>query len=70
VSGRMNWDRVHREDRAWRAARSAPSGSWQPGDSWQPHDPLEVSRRPRAKAMRRQPKNRGRVRSGSMGYGF
>jgi hypothetical protein len=43
VSGRMNWDRVHREDRAWRAARSAPTGSWQPGDSWKPHNPLELA---------------------------
>lgn len=66
MSGRMNWDRVHREDRAWRAARSAPSGSWQPGDSWEPHDPLEVAWRPRAKTKQRRPKNRGQGRSGSM----
>jgi hypothetical protein len=35
VSGRMNWDRVNRENRAWREARRAPSGSWEPDDSWE-----------------------------------
>jgi hypothetical protein len=33
VSGRMNWDRVNRENRAWREARRAPSGSWEPDNS-------------------------------------
>jgi hypothetical protein len=50
VSGRMNWDRVNRENRAWREAGRAPSGNWEPYDS------PEVDRRPRTEAKRRRPK--------------
>ena len=50
VSGRMNWDRVNRENRAWREATRAPSGSWEP------YDPPEVDWWPRAEAKPRRPK--------------
>ena len=50
VSGRMNWDRVNRENRAWREARHAPSGSWER------YDPPEVDRWPRAEAKPRRHK--------------
>ena len=55
MSGRMNWDRVNRENRAWREARRAPSGSWEPDDSGRPP---EVDRWPRAEAKRRRPKTK------------
>jgi hypothetical protein len=47
VSGRMNWERVNRENRSWREARRAPSGSWEPYqqsklDLW---SPAEATRR-------------------------
>ena len=58
MSGRMNWDRVNRENRAWREARRAPSGSWQPDDSWKPYNPPEAGRWPRAEAKRRRPKTK------------
>ena len=47
MSGRMNWDRVNRENRTWRESRSAPSGSWEP------YDPADVDWWPTAAAMRR-----------------
>jgi hypothetical protein len=56
VSGRMNWDRVNRENRAWRAARRAPSGNWEPDYSWQPYDSPMVDRWPGAGANPRRPK--------------
>lgn len=36
MSGRMNWDRVNRENRAWREVKRAPSGTWAP------YDPADV----------------------------
>ena len=51
MSGRMNWDRVNRENRAWRAA----SGNWEPHDSWKRYHKPEVDRRLRAEATRRWP---------------
>jgi hypothetical protein len=56
VSGRMNWDRVNRENRAWREVRRAPSGNWEPDDSWEPYDPPKVDRWPRVTSKRRRPK--------------
>ena len=55
MSGRMNWDRVNRENRAWREARRAPSGSWEPYDGWEPNRSPEVDRRPGGEAKRRRP---------------
>jgi hypothetical protein len=50
----MNWDRVGRENRARRAARSAPSGRWEPGDNWEPCDQPEVDRWLRAQEQRQR----------------
>jgi hypothetical protein len=44
MSGRMDWDRVGRENRVSRAARQAPSGGREPGDSWEPYNQPEVDR--------------------------
>ena len=52
----MNWDRVNRENRAWREARRAPSGSWEPDHNWEAYDPPKVDRRPRVEAKRRRSK--------------
>jgi hypothetical protein len=54
MSGRMDWDRVGRESRAWRAARQAPSGRWEPGDSWEPYNQPEVDRWLRADIERQR----------------
>jgi hypothetical protein len=56
VSGRMNWDRVNRENRAQRAARRAPSGSWEPDDSWERYDRPAADRWSGAAAKPRRPK--------------
>ena len=68
MSGRMNWDWVNRENHAWRAARSAPSGTWEP-DSWGPYGPREMYRWPRAEAKRRRPKTEDKDPTVSRGMG-
>lgn len=69
MSGRMNWDRVNRENRAYRAARSAPSGTWERDDSWGPYGPREVGRWPRAEARRWRPKTEDKDPTVSRGMG-
>jgi hypothetical protein len=69
MSGRMNWDRVNRENRAWRAARHAPSGSWEPDDSWEPYDRPEVDRWSRAEAKPRRPKTENKAPTVPRGTG-
>jgi len=63
VSGRMNWDRVNRENRAWRETRSAPSGNWEH------YDPPEMDRWPRAEAKRRRPKTEDKHPTAPWGMG-
>jgi hypothetical protein len=82
VSGRMNWDRVNRENRAWREARRAPSGSWEPNHSWEPRDRSEVDRWPKtgdtdpsgkgtreASRQRRRRRERAQIRVSACEYG-
>ena len=56
MSRKMNWDRVGRENRAWRAARRAPSGRWELSDDWESYEQPEVDRWLRAQEQR-QPRH-------------
>jgi hypothetical protein len=56
VSGKMNWDRVNRENRAWREAKRAPSGGCEPDcGGWESYNSSGVDRWLRAEAKRRRP---------------
>src|SRR5690349_6034136 len=65
----MNWDRVNRENRAWREARRAPSGSWEPDDSWEPYHRPEVDRWSGAEVKLRWPKTEGKDSTVARGMG-
>lgn len=54
MSGRMNWERVNRENRSWREARRAPARSWEPSHNWEPYHP-KPDLRPPAEATQRWP---------------
>jgi hypothetical protein len=56
VSGKMNWDRVNRENRAWREAKRTPSGGWEPDyGGLESYNSPEVDRWLRAEPKRRRP---------------